>query len=142
MKTRNFNSTAQAIAQYILDNAPLGIHDRVRQDLARRASGEDTRNFLGIEFVRGDRTAECTLYVMFERVNDSYVTDENGELWHEYRVEAQPTWPSWGLADADLALMRIELMHEVTAFALRLQRTFKGPVWLRQTSKAQQAAVA
>jgi len=132
----DYQTTLLSLAQFIVDNAPAGAErdvDVVRYDLEQGKP----RPYISLEFRRENASAH--LYVEMDGLSYDAVEDEEGNHWHEYKVEARVSWPSWGSDSAKVCQPRLALMTEIVRLAAEIERKFPNVVRKLVSTKAQRA---
>jgi hypothetical protein len=131
----NYETTLAGLREYLFQNAPAGLREQDKAQLTN-ASGRD---YFSLEFRRDgeDARSEATLYIRVERPSYDREEDSEGNMWAKYRINAQPSWPSWGSMDANIAQKRLALMTEVASFAVAVNAMFAYDIWQMIQSKTE-----
>jgi hypothetical protein len=130
-----YQATLQAFAQFILDNAPRGLTPRRKAEcIFQIEEPNDLRETLYIEFergvsMRGHSSASCDFSVGLKHNWSDRITDDMGNKWAKFNVECRVNWPSHGSTDPTTAMMRVELLRDVTLFAAEMQAAFSEDVY-------------
>ncbi len=131
----NYFAVQRAIAKRVLVN-PLGnfvgyggTGSSGHAKLVAVAEGDesDTFGFLSIEFRRAD--TNCDLYIRANTKREFGLgreVDAEGNVWVEYELSVEVSWPSHGGADVATCLARLKLYQDVSLLAAEIQADFGG----------------
>jgi|SRR6478609_242567 len=133
--TDNYFMVQQAIAKRVLAN-PLGsfvgyggVGSSGHAKLVAVAAGDqsDTFGFLSVEFRRAD--TNCDMYIRANAKRESGLgreVDAEGNVWVEYELSVEVSWPSHGGADVATCLARLKLYQDVALLAAEILADFGG----------------
>lgn len=130
----NYNSTVRALTQFLIANAPAGAEREIAR-LQSTLDADEVPNYISLEF-RPVQDVQASLYVSLGKWGGKRIEDEEGNVWYQYELTCEVSWPTWGSSDVATCQRRLALMTEVTRFAADVQSRFNEPVLHLSQTKA------